>query len=104
MALGDRDIHERIYDEITERIETLQSGALSPHEDGTAWSQIDIDQALSKLHTDRETLRQHWAAHGVVAWRGPGRAKACGKEQPCPHTIGLGEEYVPEWLANPNSQ
>ncbi len=75
MAPGDRDIHERIYDEIAERIETLESGALSPHEDGTAWSRDEVDNALSKLHTDRETLRGHWIAHGVVEWRGPGRPK-----------------------------
>ena len=103
MAPGDRDIHECIYDEIAERIETLESGALSPHENGTAWSQEEIDNALSELHADRETLRQHWIAHSVVAWRGPGKAKACGQRQPCPHTLGLASEYVPERVEQPNS-
>ena len=84
------DIHERVLDEIDERIGALQSGAVAQVPDGRAWSTGDFTEQLDLLTKDRELLLAHWKLQdGLVPATHPPRARECGQPQPCPHVLGV---------------
>lgn len=86
------DLHDRVYDEISSRIKTLETGAPAAHSDGSAWSQEEVDQALTKCQNDLATLKEHWritpGVAGLAGENHPATA-SCGNAQPCPHVLGL---------------
>lgn len=90
------DLHDRIYDELTSQITTLEGGALLHHPDGSAWSTTEVEQSLSALHADRELLKEHWritpGAAGLAS-ENPPQTASCGNPQPCPHVLGLAAKY-----------
>jgi hypothetical protein len=88
------DIHDSVFDEIEERISTLQSGAPTSALEGAAWTQAEADAELAKLQSDKSLLMAHWKTKdGVVAATTPERARVCGQPQPCPHVLGLAQQY-----------
>lgn len=90
------DLHDRIYDELTSQITTLESGAPLHRPDGSAWSAAEVEQTLASLHADRELRKGHWqirpGAAGLASDRPPQTA-SCGNPQPCPHVVGLAAKY-----------
>lgn len=87
------DLHERIYDELTSQITTLESGV---RPDGTAWSGAEVEQTLASLHADRELLKAHWRIRPGIAGLAsdrPPQTASCGNRQPCPHVLGLADRY-----------
>ncbi|NYG57105.1 hypothetical protein BJ980_000028 [Nocardioides daedukensis] len=90
------DIHERIYDELTSQITTLEGGTPLRHPNGSAWSTAEVEEALESLCADRELLKTHWRiTPGVagLATDNPPQTASCGNLQPCPHVLGLADKY-----------
>lgn len=96
MSAPTRDIHERVFDEIDERIKTLRSGAPAADSGSGAWTQDEVDAELAQLENDRDVLVAHWKTRNgrsVAADRAPMRAKACGEPQACTHVRDLAQKY-----------
>lgn len=94
MTTPRKDLHDSVFDEIKGRINALQVGAPASGPDGGAWTQAQIDAELGRLENDLEVLLAHWKTQdGLVEATAPVRARACGQPQPCPHVLGLAQEY-----------
>lgn len=94
MTLTHSDIHDSVFDEIEQRIRTLQSRAPTADTERGAWTQEDDDTEFACLESDRALLVAHWKTQdGVVPATAPVSARACGRPQPCPHVLGLAQKY-----------
>lgn len=94
MASSD-NIHHLVMAEIDGRIDSLRSGApASDLSEAGAWSQVEVDAALTRLGDDRSLLLAHWRIKdGLVAPGTPTRSDSCGQPQPCTHVLALAEQY-----------
>lgn len=90
------DLHDRLFDEISSRIDALSSGAPAQRRDGSAWSQDEVDRARSELEADVAELKEHWRiTPGIAGLASENRpvTASCGNAQPCPHVLGLANKY-----------
>ena len=96
MNAPDKDIHERVFDEIQARIKSFQSGAPAADPNRGAWTQGDVAAELAQLEIDRDLLHAHWMTQdGASSLDTPPRSRACGETQPCSHVLALKKQFCP---------
>jgi hypothetical protein len=90
---GDPDPYEVTLNVIEARLGTMESGAPAAAEDG-AWTQDELDTAISELKADHETLRQHWRLVTRVVVPGePTNCAACGEPRDCSTARAMFAKY-----------
>lgn len=90
MPHDNRDLHERLLDEIVVLAQEERSRLSDQPSSAEA---ADTMKRVAELEDDEQLLREHWVAQGVVRNGYPQVSKACRNPQPCPHVLGLAEKY-----------
>lgn len=90
MTAPKRTDHELTLDTIDLQLTSLSSGAPAAGPGDTGMTIDQIAARLDVLRRDRTTLLAHWDSR---ASNKPPEANLCDQPQPCPHALGIIQNY-----------
>ena len=94
-----RPLEERVCDEISEQLESLDPGLAPAVAPGTSTpSERELDSRRLRLQADLSTVKAHWRTADAVHPDGAAtRCRVCGQDQPCDTVEALASDYNVRW-------